>query len=64
MQGGQGLRLRDPGTIVVPAGDVVSVPVMVIGAPATRGRQSIRFDVRAEDGSAHDVVDSSFFGPT
>jgi polyferredoxin len=63
LQGGQGLRLRDPGTIVVPAGDVASVPVTVTGESTSHGRQSIRFEVRATDGTVEKTVDSSFFGP-
>ena len=64
LQGGSGLRLRDPGRIVVPAGDVVSVPVTVTGDASAHGRQPIRFEVRAADGSASKTVESSFFGPT
>ncbi len=64
LRGGQGLQLRDPGTIVVPAGDVVSVPVTVTGASASRGRQPIEFEVRATDGTVEKTVESSFFGPT
>jgi len=63
LEGGDGLHLRDPGAISVPAGDVVGVPVTVTGATGTQGRQAIRFDVHAQDGSTHKTVDSSFFGP-
>jgi polyferredoxin len=63
LEGGRTLRLRDPGAIEVPAGGVVSVPLSVAGDSTARGRQPIRFEVRAADGSARKVVDSSFFGP-
>jgi cytochrome c oxidase accessory protein FixG len=63
MRGAADLQLRDPGTIEVPAGDVASVPLIVVGASDARGRRRIEFDVRAADGSAGDIVDSSFFGP-
>jgi hypothetical protein len=42
---------------------VASVPLSVAGDSSVHGRQPIRFEVRATDGSANDVVDSSFFGP-
>jgi polyferredoxin len=63
LEGAASLRLRDPGTIEVPAGGVASVPLSVAGDSSVHGRQPIRFEVRATDGSANDVVDSSFFGP-
>ena len=63
LEGDAGLRLRGPGMIEVPPGGVVSVPLSVAGDSTARGRQPIRFEVRAADGSASDVVDSSFFGP-
>ncbi len=63
LQGPAGLQLRDPGTIEVAAGDVASVPLAVLGSGDARGRTPIRFDVHATDGSAREVVESSFFGP-
>jgi polyferredoxin len=45
------------------AQQVLSLPLEV-SAPATlRGRQSLRFVIEADDGSASDTVDSNFFGP-
>ena len=58
-----GLALQGAAGIDVAAGDVASVPVTVAGPDDIRGRHDVRFDVRASDGSAHEVVDSTFFGP-
>ncbi|HSR65833.1 MAG TPA: 4Fe-4S dicluster domain-containing protein [Xanthomonadaceae bacterium] len=63
MQAPAGLQLRDPGAIVVAAGDVAAVPLTVVGNASSHGRTAIRFDVHSTDGAARDVVDSSFFGP-
>jgi len=57
------LALRSMATIEVPAGDVASVPLTVAASDATKGRHEVRFDIRSTDGTAHETVESSFFGP-
>ena len=52
-----------PLTVDVAAGAVASVPLTVSAPDTLHGRHDVHFAVRALDGSAHDKVDSSFFGP-
>jgi hypothetical protein len=35
----------------------------VAGPGSIKGRREVRFDIRSSDGTAHETVDSSFFGP-
>ncbi|TZF90521.1 4Fe-4S dicluster domain-containing protein [Cognatilysobacter lacus] len=59
-----GMTLRGgPQTVAVPAQAVVPVDITVHASAATTGRHALRFNVDATDGSAHETVDSSFFGP-
>jgi polyferredoxin len=51
------------GSVDVAAQQVVSLPLTVAGPPGVRGRHALRFRIAAADGSASEVVDSSFFGP-
>lgn len=57
------LVLQSPPTVDVAAGAVVSIPLTVSAPASLHGRHDIHFDVRAADGSADVLVDSSFFGP-
>ena len=60
-----GIVLRNAGARVeVDAQQVISVPVTVAGPATLTGRHALRFVVDSADGRAHEVVDSSFFGPT
>jgi cytochrome c oxidase accessory protein FixG len=45
------------------AQQVVSVPLIVTAPATARGRQTLRFNIQATDGSASETIDSSFFGP-
>ncbi|WP_147651946.1 4Fe-4S dicluster domain-containing protein [Vulcaniibacterium gelatinicum] len=58
-----GLALLAPAQVEVPAGEVLSLPLTVRAPEGVRGRHAIVFDVRAVDGSAHEAVPSTFFGP-
>ena len=61
--GNAGLVLRDTPQIEVAGGDVASVPLTVLAPAKVRGRHAVQFDIRAADDAAHEVVESSFFGP-
>jgi cytochrome c oxidase accessory protein FixG len=61
--GAAGLVLRDTSAIDVAAGEVASVPLTVAAPAGIRGRHDLRFDISASDGSATEIVESSFFGP-
>lgn len=63
LQAGDGMALRGPREVVVPAGDVASVPVTVVASAATHGRHKLAFVVEAADGSVSKRVESNFFGP-
>jgi polyferredoxin len=63
LQAEPGLTLDNVRTVDVAAGDVASVPMTVAGPDSIKGRREVRFDIRSADGSAHETVDSSFFGP-
>ena len=57
-----GMVLHAP-VAVVPAGEVVSVPVIVTAPADMRGRREVHFEVISADGSVRKSVESSFFGP-
>ena len=50
-------------TVDVAAQQVVSLPLTVAGPAGVQGRHALRFRIATADGSASEVVDSSFFGP-
>ncbi len=52
-----------PLDVRVPAGEVVSQAIEVVGDGAIRGRHDLTFMVEADDGSAKARIDSTFFGP-
>lgn len=60
-----GVLLREAGVpIRARAGAVSSIPLTLVDLDGDiKGRRTIRFVVDSEDGRAHKVVDSSFFGP-
>jgi polyferredoxin len=59
-----GIELRDNGLVAhARAGAVASVPVVLVAPGGASGRSEVRFRVEDTDGGAHQVVDSSFFGP-
>jgi polyferredoxin len=62
-EAGDGMALRGLPPIVVPAGEVASVPLTVAAPSGVRGRHEVRFEVRSADGSTTKSVESSFFGP-
>jgi polyferredoxin len=59
---GAGLRGL-PAIINAPAGEVISVPLMVTAPDGTVGRSALRMAVTARDTGITQEVDSSFFGP-
>jgi polyferredoxin len=60
-----GARLRGMSArVTAPAGDVISVPVMVVAPAGTGGRHALQFVVTADDAGRSRTADSSFFGPT
>ena len=59
-----GVVLHESGRRVdVGSQQVVSLPLTVAGPEGVRGRHALRFRIATADGSASEVVDSSFFGP-
>jgi cytochrome c oxidase accessory protein FixG len=59
-----GAALRGlPAIINAPAGEVISVPLMVTAPDGTVGRSALRMAVTARDTGITQEVDSSFFGP-
>jgi polyferredoxin len=52
-----------PDRIDAPAGEVISVPLMVTAPEGTSGRSSLRMTITSSAGVTREV-DSSFFGPT
>jgi polyferredoxin len=50
--------------VEVAAQQVVSLPLTVAGPAGARGRHALRFRIATADGSASEIVDSSFFGPS
>jgi polyferredoxin len=61
--GATGLALTKVPTVVVPAGEVASIPLTVTAAEDVHGRRAVTFDIRSADGTASESVESSFFGP-
>jgi cytochrome c oxidase accessory protein FixG len=63
--GNKALVLRNVPTVVVPGGEVASVPVTVHAPPTVAGRQDLRFEVNALDGGKRTsaIAESTFFGP-
>ena len=59
----QSLMLRPIAAIVVPGGEVASVPVIVVGPKDSAGRHDVRFEIRGTDEPEPIVVESTFFGP-
>ena len=58
-----GVVLRSPASVQVPAGEIVSVAVTLAGPAELRGRHDVQFKIGTADGGADKQVDSSFFGP-
>jgi polyferredoxin len=62
--GTRGLTLRQSPTVVVPGGEVASVPITVFAPATVAGRQDLRFEVSSLDGERKtETVESTFFGP-
>ena len=45
------------------AGEVLSLPLVVVAPEGIRGKHAVRFVVETTDGAAREAVDSNFFGP-
>ena len=52
-----------PQLVPAQAQQVLSLPLIVTAPTTIHGRQNLRFRIHATDGSATQIVDSSFFGP-
>ena len=50
-------------TVSARAGEVLSLPLVVVAPEGIHGKHPVRFVVETTDGAARETVDSNFFGP-